>query len=590
MSGFRRSWGAEPAGAGRWEFRIWAPSCPKMGLLLGAESHQMEKDEEGWFRAELAADPGAEYYFTPPDGPHVPDPAARAQAGDVHGASVLVDPDAFDWRTSWQGRPWHETVLYELHVGAFSPEGTFDGVKARLDHLADLGVTAIELCPIAQFAGMRGWGYDGVLLYAPHIAYGGPEGLKRLIDAAHARGLMVFLDVVYNHFGPDGNYLGLYAPEFFHPERHTPWGGAIAYELDPVRRFFIENALFWLDEYRFDGLRLDAVDQIDDQSEEPILIEIAEAVRAHDFGRPVHLTTEDDRNITRLIDRDSDGTVRAYDAEWNDDWHHTAHVLATGESEGYYIDFGDDPAGCMAKALGTGFVQQGGPSPFRRGASRGQPSGHLPPTAFINFLQNHDQIGNRAFGERISTLADPRAVEVLTALLLLSPQVPLLFMGEEWGETRPFLFFTDFHGELADVVREGRRREFSHWSSFVDPVAREKIADPNDPETLATSRLDWTAREREPGRARLSLIQRLLAIRAQEIMPLLDGITGNSGQAERRGERGVLASWRMGDGAQLRCVANLGSAGGEMQLSGREIFRLGNPEHAWAIRVTLDSP
>lgn len=591
MSAFRRSWGAEPMSGGRWEFRIWAPSCADMGLLLGSDRHAMEKDAEGWFRTELAADPGAEYRFAPPGHVHVPDPAARAQAGDVHGESLLVDPEAFNWQTRWQGRPWHEVVLYELHVGAFSPEGTFDGVRRRLDHLAELGITAIELCPVAQFSGMRGWGYDGVLLYAPHVAYGGPAELKRLIDAAHARGLMVFLDVVYNHFGPDGDYLDLYAPEFFHPERHTPWGAAIAYDLDPVRRFFIENALYWLDEYRFDGLRLDAVDQIDDQSEEPILMEIAAAVRAHDFGRPVHLTTEDDRNITRLIERGPDGAVQAYDGEWNDDWHHAAHILATAENHDYYSDFARDPRGDMATALASGFVQQGESSPFRGGAPRGEPSTHLPPTAFINFLQNHDQTGNRAFGERLSTLAEPHAVEVLTALLLLSPQIPLLFMGEEWGETRPFQFFTDFHGGLADLVREGRRKEFRNWPNLADPELRKMIPDPNTPATFKRSKLDWSAPATEFGRARIKLIRRLLRIRRQEIMPRLPGIAGEAGAAETPGERGISVCWQLGEGAKLRILANLGGPTFEAAIPGREIFRQGDVAHQiWAVHATLEAP
>ncbi|HET7408997.1 MAG TPA: malto-oligosyltrehalose trehalohydrolase [Paracoccaceae bacterium] len=591
MIPFRRSWGADPIGEHRWEFRIWAPGCERMGLLLDGREHAMDKDAEGWFHTELPADPGTDYRFAPPGGPHVPDPAARAQAADVHGASVLVDPGAFDWQTRWAGRPWHEVVLYELHTGAFSPEGTFDGVARRLDHLADLGITAIELCPVAQFAGTRGWGYDGVLLYAPHVAYGGPEGLKRLIDAAHARGLMVFLDVVYNHFGPDGNYLHAYAPEFFHAERHTPWGAAIAYDLAPVRRFFVENALYWLDEYRFDGLRLDAVDQIDDPSDEPILAEIARAVREHGFDRPVHLTTEDDRNITRFHERNEDGSPKLYDGEWNDDWHHVTHVLATAESEGYFRDYADDPRGDMATALATGFVQQGRPSPFRDGAPRGEQSAHLPPPAFVNFLQNHDQTGNRAFGERLTTLAEPRAVEVLTALLLLSPHTPLLFMGEEWGETRPFQYFTDFHGDLADAVREGRRREFARWAQFADPGLREKIPDPNDRATFERSRLDWNALDADPGRARYELIQRLVDIRELEIAHRLAGMSGHSGETETPGERGVSARWRLGDGGQLRILANLGGAPFEAAIPGLELFSLGDvARDPWAIHATLEAP
>ena len=589
MTGFRRSWGADPAGDGRWAFRLWAPGLDRMGLLLDGREHAMDKDADGWFRAELAAATGSEYRFAPPGGPHVPDPAARAQAGDVHGASVLVDPDAYQWQTAWAGRPWHETVLYELHVGTFSKAGTFDGVRRHLDHLVEVGVTAIELCPVSQFAGTRGWGYDGVLLYAPHVVYGGPEGLKRLVDAAHERGLMAFLDVVYNHFGPDGNYLHLYAPEFFHEERHTPWGGAIAYDLKPVRDFFIENALYWLEEYRFDGLRLDAVDQIDDQSDEPILTEIARAVRDHPFDRPVHLTTEDDRNVTRFHEREPDGSPKLYDGEWNDDWHHVAHVLATHESEGYYYDYASSPCRFMATALREGYVYQGEHSPFRDWAERGEPSAHLPPVAFVNFLQNHDQTGNRAFGERLTTIAEPEAVRVLTALLLLSPQVPLLFMGEEWGETRPFQFFTDFHGELADAVREGRRREFEKWPKFADPELREHIPDPNDPETFQRSKLDWGAHETAAGQRRLRLVRQLCDVRAREIVPRLAGIGGKAAETELHGARGLTACWRMADGSRLRTVVNFGGEPFELTLPGRELFELGDvSEDPWAIRVTLE--
>jgi malto-oligosyltrehalose trehalohydrolase len=586
---FRRSWGADPAGDGRWQFRLWAPGQDRMGLILDGAEHAMEKDAAGWFRAELDAAAGTEYAFAPPGGPRVPDPAARAQARDVHGPSVLVDPEAYQWRTDWRGRPWHETVLYELHVGTFSRLGTFEGVRDHLDHLAETGVTAIELCPIAQFSGNRGWGYDGVLLYAPHIAYGGPEGLKRLVDAAHEAGLMVFLDVVYNHFGPDGSYLHMYAPEFFHPERATPWGASIAFEKKPVRDFFIENALYWLDEYRIDGLRLDAVDQIDDQSEEPILQEIAQAVRDHGFDRPVHLTTEDDRNVTWMHERQQDLSPKYYDGEWNDDWHHVAHVLATGESEGYYYDYAGAACRNMATALRDGYVYQGEHSPFRDHAERGEPSAHLPPVAFVNFLQNHDQTGNRAFGERLTTLAEPEAVRVLTALLLLSPQIPLFFMGEEWGETRPFQFFTDFHGELADAVREGRRREFARWPKFADPELREHIPDPNDPETFNRSRLDWAASQSNAGKRRQRLFRQLCGIRAAEIMPRLAGITGNCGDYELHGARGISASWRMGDGSRLRILVNLGGEPFEHTIPGREIFHISDvSEDDWAIRATIE--
>ncbi len=310
MSHFRKSWGTEPAGDGRWRFNLWAPGLEEAAVSLKGARHALDKDADGWFRAELPAAPGDAYAFLMKD-LVVPDPAARAQIKSVLGPSRIVDPRAYEWRTEWEGRPWEEVVLYELHTGTFSETGDFDGVIQKLDHLAGTGITAVELCPIGQFPGNRGWGYDGVLPYAPHVAYGGPEGLKRLVDAAHERGLMMFLDVVYNHFGPEGNFLPAYAPEFFHQEWKTPWGAGIAFDRDPVRRFFIENALFWLTEYRFDGLRLDAIDSIRDPSKPSFLEELAREVRAADLGRPVHLTTEDERNITWLHERDDRGGRRS---------------------------------------------------------------------------------------------------------------------------------------------------------------------------------------------------------------------------------------------------------------------------------------
>jgi len=584
-----RAWGADPTGDGRWRFKIWAPSRNRMDVVLGGTKRAMDRAGDGWFVLEAAAAAGDSYAFAVDDDTRVPDPAAREQVGDVHGASRLVDPEAYAWTTDWRGRPWEETVLYELHVGAFSASHDFDGVRARLDHLAATGVTAIELCPVAQFSGDHGWGYDGVLLYAPHVAYGGALGLKRLVDAAHTRGLMVFLDVVYNHFGPDGNYLHLYAPDFFHPQRQTPWGAAIAFDRAPVRRFFVDNALYWLEEYRIDGLRLDAIDQIDDRSDESILVEIAREVRNHGFDRHVHLTTEDDRNVAFLHERDAVGQPILYDGEWNDDFHHVVHVLATGEQSGYYGDYTDDPRGDLITALAQGFVQQGRPSPYRGDHPRGESSRHLPPTAFVNFLQNHDQVGNRAFGERLTTLADRRAVEVLTALLMLSPMIPLFFMGEEWGETRPFQFFCDFRGELGDAVREGRRREFARWPQFADAELRDAIPDPNDPATFAASTLDWSGATNGPGEERMALFQELAAIRRADIAPRLGGIAATAGRARAIADRGLAVTWSLGDGAHLSIVANLGGSPFVSEVRGRELFRLGEMERdPWAIRAALE--
>jgi malto-oligosyltrehalose trehalohydrolase len=557
---FRKSWGAEPLDDG-WRFRLWAPA--EDSLSLKAESGAavpMNRGADGWFEIETDAVPEGEgYAFLLGSGMVVPDPAARAQQADVHGPSLLVDPRRYAWQNAgWTGRPWEEAVIYELHPGVFTPEGTFDGVASRLDHLARTGVTALELMPVAQFGGNRGWGYDGAYLYAPHRAYGGPEALKRLVDAAPGRGLMVFIDVVYNHFGPEGNYLPSYAPDFFHPERSTPWGAAIAFEKKPVRDFFIENALFWLEEYRFDGLRLDAIVQIADQSEEPILEELALAVRARITDRHVHLTTEDDRNITGLHERDADGRVRLYTAEWNDDFHHAAHAIATAETIGYYCDYSDRPAEHLARALASGYVYQGEPSPYRDGAIRGESSAHLPPSAFINFLQNHDQVGNRAYSERLTALAEPAIVEALLAVLLLSPQTPLLFMGEEWGETHPFRFFTDFHGELAAAVREGRRREFARWPHFASEEHSRQIADPNAEATFLQSRLDWGKLD-DPGHCgRLLLVTQLLAVRRREIVPLVPEIGADAGAFEMHGKDAFSVTWRTVHDGCLRLRANLG--------------------------------
>ncbi|XSG81349.1 MAG: malto-oligosyltrehalose trehalohydrolase [Methyloligella sp. ZOD6] len=561
-------WGAQITEHGA-RFRLWAPSQEQITLVAAksGEAMPMIPQAEGWFELETAmVKPGEGYHFALQDGMRVPDPAARAQMDDVHGPSKLVDPKAYRWKTSgWKGRPWREAVLYELHTGTFTDEGTFDGVLKELDRLAEIGITAIELLPVAQFAGNRGWGYDGVLLYAPHLAYGGPERLKALIDAAHERELMVLLDVVYNHFGPDGNYLGLYAPDFFHPERHTPWGPAIAFDRQPVRDFFVHNVLYWLEEYRFDGLRFDAIDQIDDQSEIPILKEMARTVRERFPDRHIHLTSEDDKNSVALLEFDAENRPKLFTGEWNDDWHHAMHHILTGEDDGFYEDYVDAPGERMARILAEGFDYQGEVSPYRGGKPRGERSGHLPPTAFINFLQNHDQTGNRPFGERLTMLAAPEALETALALLLLAPNTPLLYMGEEYGETRPFLFFTDFHGDLAKAVREGRRREFKKVRLFADPKAREKIPDPNALSTFEDSKLRRDEKEPELREARETLVRDLLRIRRECILPALSAIPAHSGRVEAQKDRAFTVSWQLGDGRALTISANLSDEAAAIQ-------------------------
>jgi maltooligosyltrehalose trehalohydrolase len=555
---YPKSWGAEFVREGEVRFRLWAPGAEQVSVRLDDNDAEMGALKDGWFEMLASGvSPGARYSFVLPDGRAVPDPASRAQAGDVHGPSEIVDPTAYRWRhAGWRGRPWEDAVIYELHVGAFTPQGTFRAAAERLEYLAELGITAIELMPVAQFSGTRGWGYDGVLLYAPHAAYGTPEEMKALVDAAHGHGLMVLLDVVYNHFGPDGNYLHAYAPDFFHPERKTPWGAAIAYEKEPARRFFVENALYWIEEFNLDGLRLDAIDQIGDEvSRTHILEEVARSVQAEHPHRHVHLTTEDNRNVTHLLERDPEGRPRLYTAEWNDDFHNAVHVVATGETEGYYADFSDDAAAKLARSIAEGFAYQGERS-AHAGRNRGEPSAHLPPAAFIDFLQNHDQIGNRALGERLISLADSEKVRALTAMLLLSPHIPLIFMGEEYGETLPFNFFTDFQGELADAVREGRRKEFADFSAFLGGDLT-SIPDPNAEATFDASKLDWSKLETVQGRDRIAFIQGLISLRRHHIQPLLEDMKGHAGRVLAV-ETGMLAVDWMAGKKLLQMRANLG--------------------------------
>jgi malto-oligosyltrehalose trehalohydrolase len=547
---------------GQVRFQLWAPSQEAVALVLEDEQQVLPMDrlENGFFGlTTAAARVGTRYRYQLQDGFRVPDPASRFQPEDVQGPSVVVDPAAYGWRTvAWRGRPWEEAVLYELHVGAFTAKGTCDGVRRKLDHLAELGVTAIELMPLADFAGTRNWGYDGVMPFAPDAAYGSPDDLKRLIDEAHGRGLMMFLDVVYNHFGPVGNYLHRYAESFFEPEEHTPWGAAINYKIRAVRDFAIHNVLYWLEEFRFDGLRFDAVDRIIDRGEEHILKEIAATVRRTiPAERHVHLVLENDKNQAHLLERDPGGRPIHYDAQWNDDIHHVYHQLLTGEAGGYYADYAVGAHKRLARALSSGFVYQGDVSDYRHGAVRGEASAHLPPTAFISFIQNHDQVGNRAFGERIADLAEHRAIQAMQAVLLLAPNIPLLFMGEEWGATQPFCFFTDFHDELADAVREGRRREFKRFPEFASADARAHIPDPNALSTFAASRLDWSVPQQREQREWLEFVRGLLRLRHVEIVPRLGGIRGHAGRAEILSDSALRVSWGLADGSTLELVANL---------------------------------
>jgi malto-oligosyltrehalose trehalohydrolase len=540
-------------------FRLWAPHAGSVALQLGDAVLPMRSEPEGWFALTTSrAGAGARYRYVV-DGNEYPDPASRRQPEGVHGASEVVDPGAYVWTVSgWRGYSWEEIVLYELHLGTFSETGDFAGAIAHLDHIRELGATAVELMPIAEFPGTRGWGYDGTYLDAPSSRYGQPEDLKRLVEACHARGLAIFLDVVYNHFGPEGNYLSAIAPDFFTERHHTPWGAALDFEgprSRPVRDFMIHNALYWLEEYGFDGLRLDAVHAIYDDSEPDILSELAQTVRRQITDREIHLVLENDRNQARYLTR-SAGRPGCFTAQWDDDLHHALHVLITGEDVGFYADYAARPAIHLGRALAEGFAYQGEPSPFRRGRPRGEPSVALNVTAFVAFLQNHDTVGNHPFGTRLAMRAADAPLHAGIAIVLLSPQIPLLFMGEEWASARPFLFFCDFEPGLAEAVREGRRREFAHFPEFRDETARQKIPDPTLFSTFAESKLDWAEATRQGHAGWLTRYRRLLEIRRREIVPRLRGMEGFAGHYRVLGAKSVIVEWRLGEGSQLRLVAN----------------------------------
>ncbi|MEG4670201.1 malto-oligosyltrehalose trehalohydrolase [Enterobacter cloacae] len=551
---FQKQWGAEFISGDVVRFRVWAEGQQQLTLRLAERDLPMTAVENGWFQIDVpGVTHGTEYQFVLQDGMVVPDPASRAQKGDVNGPSVVIDPGRYQpINPDWAGRPWEETVIYELHIGTFTPQGTFRAAIDKLPYLAELGITQLEVMPVSQFGGSRGWGYDGVLLYAPHSAYGTPEDFHAFIDAAHGLGLSVVLDIVLNHFGPEGNYLPLLSPAFFDAQRMTPWGNGIAYEREPVRHYILDAPLFWLTEYRLDGLRFDAIDQIKDTASKHILQQIAETIREALPDRHIHLTTEDSRNVIFLHPRDEKGATPLFTAEWNDDFHNAAHVFATGETHAYYQDFAFEPEKKFARALAEGFVYQGEVS-LQTGHSRGVECHTQPPTFFVDFIQNHDQTGNRAQGERLITLAGADKTRVLLAALLLSPHIPLLFMGEEYGETNPFLFFTDFHGDLAKAVREGRAKEFTGHSGHDGDVP-----DPNDEQTFARSKLDWHNVTTAQGKSWLRFTRSLLVLRHRYLVPLLRPGGTVEGKIVKTAPGMVAVSWSFPTGT-LSLALNIGN-------------------------------
>jgi maltooligosyltrehalose trehalohydrolase len=500
------------------EFRVWAPKAHRVTIrLVGKGDREMQRGSDGLFTlAASDAHPGDRYFYLIDGDPlPVPDPVSRYLPEGVHGPSEIVDPNAFRWTDgSWGGVEYRDYILYELHVGTFTPEGTFDAVIGRLDYLKELGITAIELLPVAAFPGKRNWGYDGVSMYAAQESYGGPEGLRRLVDAAHAKGLAIIIDVVYNHVGPEGNYLSRFGP-YFTSKHKTPWGDAINYDDEGsefVRSYVIENALYWVREYHADGLRLDAVHAIKDDGKTHLLAEMSSRLQefASQAGRKIALMAETDENSPKYVKPRSQGGF-GLDGIWSDDFHHAAHTLFTGESEGYYQDYGT--LDHLVRSINEGFTYQGETFKFW-GKPRGESSEGMPPEAHIVCIQNHDQVGNRATGDRLTSLVPLGIRKLMAALLLLAPETPLLWMGQESDEPNPFQFFTDYGDpQLQKAVTDGRRKEFEGFSSF----AGDAVPDPQDPATFTNSKLSWDlSPERE---LMLDWYRQLIALRKQLYAP-----------------------------------------------------------------------
>lgn len=528
-------WGPRLLHDGRWQFGLWAPSQDKVLLDIDGRCLVMKARADGWHSVTTdAVKAGARYRFRLSGGISVPDPASRFQPDGVFGPSALCDPSAYRWHLpEWKGRPFEETVLYELHIGTFTRKGTFESATAHLPRLADTGFTALEIMPLAQFPGKRGWGYDGVYPFAPHDAYGAPDEFKRFVDMAHRLGLMVFLDVVYNHFGPEGNFLSSYAPGFFLADNPTPWGPKIDFSQDAVRQFFIANALYWLEEYHLDGLRFDATDHIEDASGPHILEDIAQEVRARIPDRHVHLVSENAVPAS---------AKSLFTAAWNDDFHHAMHVAVTGETGGHYEPYSVSTWDQLRRTLAHGRLRE--PTEPQSGE---QPGAGFAPAEFVHFLQNHDQVGNRALGERLHTQIDRATHRVLTEILLLSPHIPLFFMGDDHLTRSPFFFFADYDGELADAVAANRPREASNFGGLPPGMSPQELADPNAVATFEASIIDRDNEDEPAARAWTAFLKQLFDVRRRHIVPHLKRGLPVTGTAAALKDGQVSVDWALGD-------------------------------------------
>ena len=587
--------GAEMQLDGAVRFRVFAPDATAMDLVLEDHggAHAMRRDADGWFELTTPlAREGTQYRFRLPNGSAVPDPASRYQPKDVHGPSEVIDPASYAWRDeSWRGRPWTEAVLYELHIGAFTLEGTFRSALERLDHLKTLGITAIELMCIADFAGNRNWGYDSALLYAPDSAYGRPEEVKAFVDAAHARGMMVILDVVYNHFGPEGNYIAQYFPQICSEEHSTPWGRSLNFDgpgSAEVRAFILDNALYWIEEFHMDGLRLDASHRLIDDSPKHVLTELRERVHAMAGDRLIHLILEDEFNIAAKLTRGSDGEATGYTAQWN---HDITHLLGAAMSTSCMEQEGDATGETekLAKALAEGFVIA---TQMKEG-SADLPA--VPATAYVAFIQTHDLVGNRIFGDRIHASAPPEAVRAIAAVYLLLPQIPMLFMGEEWAASTPFPFFSDYHGELAEAVRKGRCEQLEKSEPKPTREELERAPNPQAEETFRSAQLRWEGRERPELADGPRWYERVIKARRETVMPLLAGLRETKSSYVVLAPGALEVRWTLAGDVQLQLAANLcGHArGGFRAADGRRIWlegdegdegQLGPWSVRWAVR------